>query len=69
MKPREVIRKLEKAGYVFARQSGSYAIYKRPGKKFIVVPIHSRDIPTGTLQAILKDAELINKEEKKEDMK
>ena len=58
MKPRELIRLLEKAGYVFVRQSGSHAIYKKPGAKIIVVPIHSKDIPKGTLNAILKDAGL-----------
>ena len=58
MKPRELIRLLEKNGYVFIRQSGSHAIYKKPGTKIIVVPIHSKDIPKGTLNGILKDAGL-----------
>ena len=61
MKPRELVRILEKDGYVFVRQSGSHAIYKKAGKKIIVVPIHSKDIPKGTLNAILKDAGLKNK--------
>ena len=58
MKPRELIKLLNKNGYVFVRQSGSHAIYKKPSKKIIVVPIHSKDIPTGTLRSILKDAEI-----------
>lgn len=58
MKPKELIKLLEVAGYVFVRQTGSHAIYKKQGKKIIVVPIHSGDIPTGTLNGILKDAEL-----------
>jgi predicted RNA binding protein YcfA (HicA-like mRNA interferase family) len=58
MKPRELIKLLEKADFVFVRQSGSHAIYKKPGYKIIVVPIHSKDIPTGTLNSILKDAGL-----------
>jgi len=58
MKPRELIRLLEKEGYVFVRQSGSHAIYRKAGKKIIVVPIHSKDIPKGTLKGILKDAGL-----------
>jgi predicted RNA binding protein YcfA (HicA-like mRNA interferase family) len=37
---------------------GSHAIYKRIDSKIIVVPIHNRDIPTGTLNGILKDAGL-----------
>jgi predicted RNA binding protein YcfA (HicA-like mRNA interferase family) len=56
VKPRELIRLLEKKGYVFVRQSGSHAVYKKTGTKIIIVPIHSKDIPIGTLHGILKDA-------------
>ncbi len=56
MKARELIKLLTKNGYVFVRQSGGHAIYKKPGNKIIVVPIHSKDIPKGTLMGILKDA-------------
>ena len=69
MKPRELIRLLEKEGYIFARQSGSHAIYKKQGSKIIVVPIHSKDIPTGTLEGILKDAGLKKKVEEDKDKK
>ncbi len=58
MKPRELVNLLESNGYIFARQSGSHAIFKKPGRRIIVVPIHSRDIPQGTLEGILKDAGL-----------
>lgn len=58
MKPRELIRLLEKEGFVFVRQSGSHAVFKKAGHKIIIVPIHSKDIPTGTLLGILKDAGL-----------
>ena len=58
MRPRELIKLLESEGYVFVRQSGSHAIYKKQGTKIIVVPIHSKDIPKGTLNGILKDAGL-----------
>ena len=56
MKPKELIRFLESNGYIFIRQSGSHAIYKNLNKKMIVVPMHNKDIPIGTLNAILKDA-------------
>jgi len=45
-------------GFIFVGQSGSYAIYKDKDRKMVVVPIHNRDIPTGTLNGILKDAGL-----------
>jgi predicted RNA binding protein YcfA (HicA-like mRNA interferase family) len=58
MKPKELIKLLESNNFVFFRQSGSHAIYRKQGSKIIVVPIHSKDIPTGTLHSILKDAGL-----------
>lgn len=59
MTPRELRRILERSGFVFTRQSGSHAIFKHPvSKRRVVLPIHSGDIPTGTLNAILKDAGL-----------
>jgi predicted RNA binding protein YcfA (HicA-like mRNA interferase family) len=59
MTPRELRRILEQNGFVFTRQSGSHAIFKHPiSKRRVVLPIHSRDIPIGTLHAILKDAGL-----------
>jgi predicted RNA binding protein YcfA (HicA-like mRNA interferase family) len=59
MKPRELCRILERNGFVFTRQSGSHAIFKHPAsKRRVVPPIHSTGIPTGTLNAILKDAGL-----------
>jgi predicted RNA binding protein YcfA (HicA-like mRNA interferase family) len=58
MKPKELIKLLEKEGFVFVRQSGSHAIYRKTGFKIVVVPMHSKDIPTGTLNSILKDSGL-----------
>jgi len=56
MKTQELIKLLEEYGFVFVRQSGSHAIYKKPGHKIIIVPIHCEDIPKDTLHGILKDA-------------
>ena len=58
MKPRELIKLLEKEGFVYVRQTGSHAIFKKAGNKNIIVPIHSKDIPKGTLHSIMKDAGL-----------
>ncbi len=55
MKPKELVRILEQDGFIFARQSGSHAVYKKIGKRIIIVPMHNRDIPEGTLHGILKD--------------
>ena len=58
MKPKELIKQLQQNGFVFVRQSGSHAIYKKSEDVMVVVPMHNRDIPTGTLNGILKDAGL-----------
>lgn len=58
MKPKELIYLLKKNGFLFIRQSGSHAIYKRNDELMVVVPIHNKDIPIGTLNGILKDAGL-----------
>lgn len=57
MTPSKLIKLLRQQGFVFIRQSGSHSIFKNDQKnKKVVVPIHSKDIPKGTLHAILKDA-------------
>lgn len=58
---KQIIRVLEKIGFVFLRQtSSSHAIYKRlADNKRTVVPIHSGvSLKRRTLKAILKDAGL-----------
>ena len=57
---RDVIRALEKAGFVVSRTSGSHArlIHATdPGRK-ITVPVHSGDLKGGTLRAIISLAGL-----------
>lgn len=57
--PAKLIKLLRNNGFVFTRQSGSHAIFRNEAtKKRVVVPMHAKDIPTGTLHAILKDAEI-----------
>ncbi len=61
--PRETIRALEKAGWHVHRQRGSHAILHKPGsQRIVVVPLHSHDLPRGTLRGILEDAELTDEE-------
>ncbi|CUS04042.2 conserved protein of unknown function [Candidatus Promineifilum breve] len=55
--PRDVIRILEKRGFVLDRAKGSHHIYLHPDtKRRTVVPVHRRDLPQGTLLSILKQA-------------
>jgi len=60
MKSVELIRQLEKNGWLKVSQKGSHIKFRHPVKKgHIVVPHHKgRDIPVGTLISILKKAGL-----------
>ena len=61
--PQKIIRILEKKGFTLDRVKGSHHIYYQPEtKRRVVVPLHRRDLPKGTLLEILKQAG-ISKEE------
>jgi predicted RNA binding protein YcfA (HicA-like mRNA interferase family) len=58
---KEVIRDLEKADFFIKRQSGSHVIMRHRTNlnRRCIIPLHgSRTIKPGTLQSILKGAEL-----------
>lgn len=62
-KPREVIKKFEKAGYTIDRQKGSHLIlYNSSQQKRLTIPMHVRDLPKGTLLAIVKQSGLTREE-------
>ena len=61
--PREVVAALKKAGFEERRQRGSHLILWHPGRKVIVtVPIHARDLPRGTVNAIVRQSSLTEDE-------
>jgi len=64
LKPREIIRALEKAGYYIHETGGSHVQLKhssRPGR--ITVPYHERfDLPKHIVKSIIRQAGLTNKE-------
>lgn len=58
-KPVQVISALERAGFLLKRQTGSHAIlYKAEIHHPVTVPIHAKDLPIGTLRAIIRQANL-----------
>ena len=58
MTGKEVLKTLQDAGWVVDRINGSHHVLKRDGQT-LVVPVHGkRDLPPGTLNAILKKAGL-----------
>lgn len=57
--PREIIKIIEKKGFVLDRIKGSHHIYYHSEtKKRVVVPFHKKDLPKGTLLEILRQAGL-----------
>ena len=57
LKPKEVIKVLERAGFSFVRQKGSHRIYVK-GNIGITVPYHNKDLKKGTLRHIIKQSGL-----------
>jgi predicted RNA binding protein YcfA (HicA-like mRNA interferase family) len=61
LKPREVLRALQRAGFEINHQSGSHVQLRHPEKPHlrITVPRHDRfDLPIFVLKSILRQAEL-----------
>lgn len=59
MKPKELIKLLEKAGFVAKGQNGSHRKMFNPDSKVTVsVPIHAREMKKGILSDIMKKAGL-----------
>ena len=61
LKPREVIRALERAGFEFKRQKGSHRIYVK-GNFGVTVPYHNKDLKMGTLRHIIEQSGLETKQ-------
>ncbi|MCX6089606.1 MAG: type II toxin-antitoxin system HicA family toxin [Candidatus Atribacteria bacterium] len=56
-KPSEIIRILEKKGFVLHRTRGSHHIYYHSeSRRRVVVPLHKKDLPKGTFYTILRQA-------------
>ena len=64
MKPlsaKQVIKILERSGFLFSRQKGSHMIFRHPATGNIVpVPLHggNRPLPIGTFLAIVKQSKI-----------
>ena len=59
LKPDEVIRKLQRAGFETDHITGSHYIMRHPDGRRTVVPYHAgRDIKRGVLRAIIRQAGL-----------
>ncbi|OIP53598.1 hypothetical protein AUK10_02225 [Candidatus Gracilibacteria bacterium CG2_30_37_12] len=58
-KPKDIIAFLKRMGWIEDHITGSHVImYQSTSKKRTTVPLHKKDIPVGTLMAILKQTGL-----------
>jgi predicted RNA binding protein YcfA (HicA-like mRNA interferase family) len=53
----DVVRSLERVGFVFRSQRGSHRKLRHPDGRTVIVPMH-RELAPGTLRSILKQAGL-----------
>lgn len=59
LKPREIAELLEKAGFTLKHTTGSHYIYYKKGiRRPVSVPFHTKNLPTGTQRAIIRQAQL-----------
>lgn len=59
MTAKEILKELRKDGWKEVNQTGSHLQLKHPIKSGrVTVPVHSGDLPKGTLNSILKQAGL-----------
>lgn len=55
LKPRQVVRRLERAGFTLRKSKGGHRTYVK-GALRVTVPYHSADIKPGTLRSIIEQA-------------
>ncbi len=57
--PKQLVRVVERLGFVFRRQTGSHAIYVRlTDQARAVIPMHAGELKRKTLRGILADIKL-----------
>ena len=65
LRPSEVLRALQRAGFIVDRTSGSHVVLKKfdtAGTKTAVIPQHNRDLKRGTFHNILRQAGMSEEE-------
>ena len=64
LKPKKIVRALEQAGFYIHHTTGSHVQMKhssRPGLR-VTIPYHSIDVPSGTLNSIIRQSGLSREE-------
>ncbi len=60
--PKKLVKILTHLGFYFKHSVGSHHVFKHPDGRRVTVTMHNKDLPKGTLLAILDDMK-ISKEE------
>jgi predicted RNA binding protein YcfA (HicA-like mRNA interferase family) len=59
MRPLDVVRALEKCGFVVARQRGSHVVLTKTGlRRPVIVAVHARELPPRHIAKILSQADV-----------
>jgi predicted RNA binding protein YcfA (HicA-like mRNA interferase family) len=56
VKPKELLAKLLKLGFIKIRSSGSHIVLRHPDGRQTYIAMHTTDLPEGTYKSILKQA-------------
>ncbi len=59
---RELLARLQRAGFVARRQSGSHVVLRHPDDRQTYVSMHPGDVPSGTFRSILLQARMTGQE-------
>lgn len=57
MRDKDLVALLKREGWELVRINGSHHVLQKDGKTE-VIPVHGKDVPTGLLNAILKETGL-----------
>lgn len=60
--PQKFLKILESLGFAHVHGSGSHKVMKHRDGRRTIVPVHGKDIPKGTLLAMLRDVEITKEE-------
>ena len=58
VKPRDIEKILVKKGFTGRSGKGGHVVFGHPDGRRTVIPAHNRPVRTGTLRAILRQAEI-----------
>ena len=52
---KQMVRVVERIGFVFDHQRGSHAYYVHPDGRITTIAMHTKDLPRGTMKKIMRD--------------